>query len=99
MIVETSSVAGKVYHETVTVGTSQVTLTDTNRPLARGILVRADANNAGTVYVGGVRVTTTGVNAGLPLAAGDSIFIPVQDPSQVYLVASQASQAVCAIGV
>lgn len=54
-----------------------------------GVLVAADDANAGTVYVGGSGVT---VGTGVSLAAGDSVFLPVNDPAKIYCVGSVAAQ-------
>jgi hypothetical protein len=56
----------------------------------RSVHVRALATNNVTVYVGG-----SGVSAGdgYPLAAGEEVEIPVDDPSKVYVVATPASNS------
>lgn len=55
-----------------------------------GVLVKADAANAGTVYVGPEGVAEAD---GYPLAAGEEVFVPVDDVAKVYVIASEADQA------
>lgn len=96
MIIETSSTQNKVYFEQVVVGTSEVDLPLSTRVLARGVNIKAHTGNAGTVYVGGPGVTASN---GYPLAAGDSLFLAVESPTQVKLIAGVADQDVSVIGL
>lgn len=59
-----------------------------------GVLVVAHKDNAGIVYVGkeGVKTDATPAFAGIPLAAGDSVVIEVDNLNKVYVIASQADQ-------
>jgi len=60
----------------------------------KGIQFKANASNAGTVYVGKIGVTadTTAATSGIPLAAGEGLFLPVKDHTLVYAIASEATQ-------
>ena len=76
------------------IGTSAVQLT-TSTHVSRGIQVIADSTNSVIVYVGLSTVTANAADAtdGFPLAAGESIVIPVIDPSLVYVRAPSGSSS------
>lgn len=74
-----------------TVETDAVQLTSTTMDCRRGILIKAKADNAGTVYVGLTGVTTL---TGFELSAKESVVIPHMKPSEIYVIASEASQYV-----
>ncbi len=78
------------------VGTSAVQLTAAIAHLGKGVQIKADAANSGTVYVGGSTVTADAADAtdGFPLSAGEGLLVPVDDPSKVYLIGSAAGQKV-----
>ncbi|MHB1033226.1 MAG: hypothetical protein ACYC35_23935 [Pirellulales bacterium] len=78
------------------IGTTAVPLVATSSRAAKGVQIKAAAANSGTVYVGQSDVTADAADAtdGFPLAAGEALFLPVDDPSKVYLVASTAGQKV-----
>jgi len=59
----------------------------------KGVQLRAGIANAGTVYIGGADVDFATANAlcGLPLEAGDVIFLPVGDTDQIKAVNSDAN--------
>lgn len=80
----------------VTVGTSKAQLTATSLKTKKGVLVKADVNNAGEVYVGPVSVTAGSPDStsGLQLSANDSVELEVADVSDVYVIASAAGQKV-----
>lgn len=60
----------------------------------KGVLVKADDDNQGDVYVGGAGVTAGTVEAtdGIRLKAGDSVFLPINHPASIYVIASVANQ-------
>lgn len=62
-----------------------------------GVIVKALPGNTATVYVGGDATVTS--STGFPLAAGDAITLPVDDPSRVYAVAASGTQALAWISV
>jgi hypothetical protein len=78
------------------VGTTAVALTTTSVTATKGVQLRAADANTGVVYVGKSTVTTDSADAtdGYPLAAGESLFVPVDDASKIYLRATAASQKV-----
>lgn len=57
-----------------------------------GILLKADAANSGTVWVG--HANTVGPDAGFPLAAGEALLIEVDKPGKIWVEADAASQKV-----
>ena len=72
-----------------------------NYAFKKGILLKAAVTNAGIIYVGNNDVTagTTGATDGFPLSGGDSVFIEVSDPSELYVIASVATQVLYWLGV
>jgi hypothetical protein len=78
------------------IGATAVRLTTTSLHATRGVQLKAAATNTGTLYVGNSDVTAGTVEAtdGFPLTAGEALFVPVDDPSKVYLIGSAAGQAV-----
>jgi hypothetical protein len=74
-----------------TVGTGEVQLTSTTMDCRRGILIKAKADNAGTVYIGLTGVLTT---TGFELSAKESVVIPHLRASEIYVIASEVSQYV-----
>ena len=76
------------------IGTTALQLTTTSHA-SRGVQVIADSTNAVKIYVGLSTVTTDAADGtdGFPLAAGDSIVIPVSDPSLVYVRAPSGTSS------
>ena len=76
------------------IGTSAVQLTSTSH-VSRGVQVIADATNSVIVYVGLSTVTTDAADGtdGFPLSAGESIVVPVIDPSLIYVRAPSGSSS------
>ena len=75
----------------VSVGTTAVEVTFTG--VTTSVIIRADRNNTGLLYVGESNVTNLGANALTYLEAGDSVTIEYDDTDNaVYVVAEQASQ-------
>lgn len=68
----------------------------TNWTAFTGILVQASKTNGGIVYVGPEGVTTA---TGIALAAGESVFLPISQPSRIFVVGSVAAQVVRGVGV
>mgnify|MGYP000173894250 CR=1 FL=1 len=80
-----------------TVGTTAVQLSTDSSALEGGVQITADAGNSGTVYLGSRSNLTAGSSDetdGYPLAAGDSILLPVDSEATIYLVGSGAGQKV-----
>ena len=63
--------------------------------LTSGITIKALADNAGTIYIGGVDVDSTN---GFPLAAGDLIFIELKSLPMIYIDGTDADDAIAYIG-
>lgn len=83
------------------IGTSAVALTSSgNDVVVAGLTVIADGNNTGTVYVGGDTVTANSSDetTGIPLSAGDSIYIPMNHISYIYVIATTTNNKVFFIG-
>jgi hypothetical protein len=78
------------------IGTTAVPLTATSVHAARGVQLKAASANTGTVYVGNSDVTADSADAtdGFPLTPGEGLFLPVDDPSRVYVVGSTSGQKV-----
>jgi hypothetical protein len=78
------------------IGTTAVPLTTISVHAARGVQLKAASANTGTVYVGNSDVTADSADAtdGFPLAPGEGLFLPVEDPTRVYVVGSAAGQKV-----
>jgi len=75
-------------------GTAQVTVGTTAAQLGPGeirmVTIRADKNNAGTVYVG--FDSSVSASTGFPLTPGDTIDIVIDDLGKIWLVADQTGQ-------
>ncbi len=78
------------------IGVSAVQLVTTPLHAAKGVELIAGSTNSGTVYVGNADVTAGSADAtdGFPLAPGARLFLPLDDPSKVYLRGSAPGQAV-----
>jgi hypothetical protein len=78
------------------VGVSAVQLVATPLHAAKGIELIAASTNSGTVYVGNADVTAGSADAtdGFPLAPGARLFLPLDDPSKVYVRGSASGQTV-----
>lgn len=82
------------YSTQVTVGTSAAALPD-QELLSGGAVLKADATNAGTVYIGTTSVTTSN---GFALAAGESVPVSIKNLETIGAIASQASQKLHILG-
>jgi|GEM_PF-1767258 len=62
----------------------------------KGVQLRAADANSGVVYVGQSTLTADTADAtdGYPLAAGETLFVPVNDASKIFLRATAESQKV-----
>lgn len=74
------------------VDTTAEQLTTTRIEARVGVVVSADADNAGDIWVG--NNSSVAVNNGIRLAAGDSVEIEVDSPHRIWVIASQADQQV-----
>jgi hypothetical protein len=78
------------------VGTSAAQLVATSMKATRGVQLKAAAGNTAEVYVGNGDVTTDSADAtdGFPLAAGEGLFVAVDDASKIYLRAASGTQKI-----
>ncbi len=80
------------------IGTTAVQLKSTlpGWPVRKGVQIKADAGNSGTVYIGLSDVTKGDVAAtdGFPLAAGEGLFVPCNDITLIYAIGSASGQKV-----
>ena len=58
----------------------------------RGFLFKADAANAGTIFIGTSSVSAASSFFGMPLAASESLFVEVTRASSFYMDATASSQ-------
>jgi hypothetical protein len=81
---------------TSSIGTSAAPLTSVSSHAPRGVQIKAAIGNTGTVYVGNSDVTANAADAtdGFPLVGGEALFVPVNDPSKVYVIGSASGQTV-----
>lgn len=76
------------------INTTASAITTINTNAQRGVQVLADPANAVSVFVGPAGVTAGTSNPttdGYPLAAGDSIVIPVIEPSKIHAITASSS--------
>ena len=78
------------------IDTSAEQITSTSYPASVGVLFRADADNSGVIYLGNSDVTagTTAATAGLPLSAGDAIFLQISNANLDYAIGSAVNQKI-----
>ena len=78
------------------ISTSAVQMTTVSFSAVKGVLVVADKDNSGKVYVGNSDVTadTTDATDGIELNAGDAVVIPVDNPNKIYIIGSASGQKV-----
>ena len=91
-----SRVSSTINYGQVTVGTSAVQLTTSSTSLNFGVVIKADPNNSGNVYVGDSSVSTSN---GYLLTPGEGIAFEIDDASKVWLVADADNQKVYWLGV
>ena len=89
-----AAVSGFATGRKSSIGTSAVQLTSSSH-VSRGVQVIADSTNSVIVYVGLSTVTADAADGtdGFPLSAGESIVIPVIDPSLIYVRAPSGSSS------
>ena len=69
-------------------------LTPEDRPCKIGILVKADDDNTGDIFIGNTDVTagTDPLTDGMRLVPGDSIFFNVRNANDLYVIGSAVNQ-------
>jgi hypothetical protein len=76
------------------IDTTAEQITTTSMASSGGVLVRADDSNTGYLYLGNSDVTAgTDATQGIKLAAGESIFIPIDNANKIYAIGSAVNQA------
>ena len=86
---EIEALPATINHDTVTVGTTAVQLSDI--VVVEAVAVKALSTNTGIVYVGDSGVTTSN---GFELTAGESLTVLIDNVDKIYVIASAASQNV-----
>ena len=78
------------------VDTSAEVLTATDFDTTQGVIITADSDNSGTVFIGNsdVDAGATDATSGIPLSAGESLFFSANNPSSIYVIASVVNQKV-----
>jgi hypothetical protein len=78
------------------VDTSAEQLTTTSMAASRGVVITAHPDNTGVVYIGNSDVTadTTDATDGVPLNAGEGIYIEISNANKIYCIGSAANQKV-----
>jgi hypothetical protein len=74
------------------VGTTAVKLTALEFKFEKGLLLRAPGSSD-------VTADSNAGTGGMPLAPGESINLPVDDPTEVYVISDAASQDIAWMGV
>ncbi|MHC1624453.1 MAG: hypothetical protein ACXQS2_00350 [Methermicoccaceae archaeon] len=80
-----------------TVGTTAVRLTSEPTPAKKGVVIKADDDNTGSVYIG--KDNTVSTTIGFRLGAGQGITIEVDNASKIWLIADADNQKVHWIAV
>lgn len=83
------------------IDTTAEQITSTSFACKFGVTLTADASNTGILYIGNSDVTagTTAATDGIPLAAGDSITLPVTNSNIPYAIGSANNQIIYWIAV
>lgn len=85
----------KQWNGSKTVGTSAVAVFSAHYPILKGVQLKADPDNSDVIYIGsGLSVTagTDGDHDGLPLQAGEGLFVPAANMTTITAIAGAASQ-------
>lgn len=67
-----------------------------SNPAKHSVVIRASVTNTGTLYIGGSGVSTSN---GIPLTAGESLKLPIDDANKVYAIASVDNQALSWVAI
>ncbi len=92
-------------HGHTVVGATAVQLTTQDNKLLKGLLIRAPGSddptpNTNFIWIGLASVTANSNvgTGGMPLSPGESLVLPVDDPSKVFVISDTASQEVAWMG-
>jgi hypothetical protein len=104
--VKETSPSSEFTHGHAAVGMAPTPLTTFPATFVRGILLRTPGAgdlvpNTDIVFVGrkGVTADSNAGTGGMPMPPGSVLELPLEDPSQVYVVSLSASQDVAWLGV
>ncbi len=92
-----TSITAMDHAEKTSIGATALQLTSTSFACRQGVEIKAaPANSTGIIYVGNSDVTAGGTDAtdGFALAAGERLFLPIDDPTKVYVIGSTTGLAV-----
>lgn len=80
-----------VVYNSATIGTSADALSSSSEeiPIGSSLLIKANKDNAGVVYIGDSNV---GTGDGFPIDAGEEVRLKVDDVSTVYAIADNADE-------
>ena len=84
-------------HGWTSVGTTIAQLMDKTFSVTyKGVLIVSDPDNTVTIFIGrnGVTSDKDAETGGIPLSPDRSIFIPIEDPTLLYVISGSASQLV-----
>lgn len=83
------------------VGTGATPLTDNVTQFVKGVVLKAAEANTAPIYLGGYNVTADAAESsgGFPLAAGETLFLAIEDLNRLYAVSTAAAQDVAWIAV
>ena len=78
----------------VTVGTSATEILPNSKAvLTQGVQLKAAAANTGAIHIGNAsNVSFAGSNDGFELAAGQGLFVPLKNASNIFAIATAAGQ-------
>jgi hypothetical protein len=98
-LTKSSSSARDLRYGHVPVGTVAVPLAD-SFVTRQGVVLKADKANSAYVYVGGANCqANNGPDGGMPLSPNQSIFIPIDDPSALYVISTDTDQDIAWMAV
>jgi hypothetical protein len=88
-----------LYHGVTVVGTQRTFLTDKAPKAYKGVLLRCPGStddgggNSVSVYVGGRGVTADkNASGGIPITPGTAMFVPIEDASRLFVIATANNQ-------
>lgn len=93
------SLPAPVQRGTVTVGATAVQVEPKGFVFSKFIRIRAHDDNSVPIYIGTNSGVTAAAGGGFPLAATQSIDLPIEQATSLYAIASAAAQQLDWIGV
>lgn len=85
----------KQWHGSKTIGTTAVAIFSAHYPIMKGVQLKAGPDNTDVVYIGSGSSVTADTDAdhdGLPLQAGEGLFVPCEQMTNLYAIAGAADQ-------